>query len=137
MTFPLGSLYHGSKFAVEGLSEALSFEMAEIGVKVKIVEPGGIKTEFADVTGRQLQKYYGNSAYDDQMKPFIDMMGADDGMMDRLTDVEVLGKVFVEAATSDKPKRRYVKGYGARPALFIRKWFGDGAYEFAIRRMAR
>src|SRR5215831_11835791 len=47
ITFPLGTLYHGSKFAVEGLSEALSFEMETIGVKVKIVEPGAIKTDFA------------------------------------------------------------------------------------------
>ncbi|MGK0387971.1 MAG: NAD(P)-dependent dehydrogenase (short-subunit alcohol dehydrogenase family) [Maribacter sp.] len=46
MTFPLGALYHGTKFAVEGISEALSFEMGEIGVKVKIVEPGMIATDF-------------------------------------------------------------------------------------------
>ncbi|MEO1522144.1 MAG: SDR family oxidoreductase, partial [Cyanobacteria bacterium J06633_2] len=46
MTFPLGTLYHGSKFAVEGLSEALSFEMEAIGVKVKVVEPGMIRTDF-------------------------------------------------------------------------------------------
>ena len=102
-----------------------------------MIEPGGIKTEFADVVGKQLEQYYGDSAYDDQMKPFIDMMDSDDGMMDRLTEPEVLGKVFVEAATTDKPKRRYVSGYGARPALFVRKWFGDGAYEFVLNRMAR
>ena len=46
MTFPLDSLYHGTKFAVEGISEALSFEMARIGVKVKIVKPGMIVTDF-------------------------------------------------------------------------------------------
>ena len=46
MTFPLGTLYHGSKFAVEGLSESLHFELAAFGVKVKIIEPGMIKTDF-------------------------------------------------------------------------------------------
>lgn len=46
MTFALGALYHGTKFAVEGISESLSYEMAEIGVKVKIVEPGFIATDF-------------------------------------------------------------------------------------------
>ena len=46
MTFPLGSLYHGTKVAVEGISEALSFEMEQIGVKVKIVEPEMIATDF-------------------------------------------------------------------------------------------
>lgn len=39
ITFPLGALYHGTKFAVEGISEALHFEMATIGVKVKMIEP--------------------------------------------------------------------------------------------------
>lgn len=47
MTFPLGSLYHGTKFAVEGISEALHYEMEAIGVKVKIVEPGMVNTDFA------------------------------------------------------------------------------------------
>jgi len=47
MTFPLGTLYHGTKFAVEGLSEALHYELAAFGVKVKIVEPGMIKTDFS------------------------------------------------------------------------------------------
>lgn len=46
MTFPLGALYHGSKFAVEGLSESLHYELAAFGVKVKIIEPGLIKTDF-------------------------------------------------------------------------------------------
>ncbi|MGK0447989.1 MAG: NADP-dependent 3-hydroxy acid dehydrogenase YdfG, partial [Polaribacter sp.] len=46
MTFALGSLYHGTKFAVEGISESLHYEMKEIGVKVKIVEPGMIATDF-------------------------------------------------------------------------------------------
>ena len=42
-------------------------------------------------------------------------------------------KVFVEAATTDKPRRRYVKGMLARPALFVRRWLGDGVYEFMLR----
>lgn len=46
MSFALGSLYHGTKFAVEGISESLHYEMEEIGVKVKIVEPGFIATDF-------------------------------------------------------------------------------------------
>ena len=53
--------------------------------------------------------------------------------MDRGTDAKVLAKVFVEAATTDKPRRRYVKGMLARPALFVRRWLGDGVYEFMLR----
>lgn len=46
MTFPLGTLYHGTKFAVEGLSEALHYELEAFGVRVRIVEPGMIATDF-------------------------------------------------------------------------------------------
>lgn len=46
MTYPLGALYHGTKFAVEGISESLHFELEAAGVKVKIVEPGMIATDF-------------------------------------------------------------------------------------------
>lgn len=46
MTFPLGALYHGTKFAVEGLSEALHYELEPFGVRVRIVEPGMIATDF-------------------------------------------------------------------------------------------
>ncbi len=46
MTFPLWALYHGTKFAVEGLSEALHYELEAFGVRVRIVEPGMIATDF-------------------------------------------------------------------------------------------
>ena len=46
MTFPLGTLYHGTKFAVEGLSEALHYELEPFGVRVRIVEPGMVATDF-------------------------------------------------------------------------------------------
>ena len=45
MAFPLGALYHGTKFAVEGISESLSYEVAQFGGKVKLVEPGAIATD--------------------------------------------------------------------------------------------
>lgn len=47
LTFPFGSLYHGTKFAVEGISESLNFEVSAFGGKVKIVEPGATATDFA------------------------------------------------------------------------------------------
>ena len=102
---PLGAWYHATKHALEGWSDCLRIETAPFGIQVVVVEPGGIKTEFGDVVGQQLQKYYGHSAYDDQMKPFVDMMGDESSTMDRMTEPEVLGRVFLEAATTRKPKR--------------------------------
>jgi len=51
----------------------------------------------------------------------------------QLTRPEVIGKVILKAVTARNPKRRYVKGFGAKPSLFIRKWFGDGVYELVVK----
>ncbi|MBS0485024.1 MAG: SDR family oxidoreductase [Proteobacteria bacterium] len=46
ITFPLYSIYHASKWAVEGFSESLQYEVKDFGIKIKIIEPGPIKTDF-------------------------------------------------------------------------------------------
>jgi NAD(P)-dependent dehydrogenase (short-subunit alcohol dehydrogenase family) len=46
VTFPLYSVYHGTKWAVEGFSESLAFELRPFGIRVRLVEPGKIKTDF-------------------------------------------------------------------------------------------
>lgn len=46
LAFPLATSYHASKWAVDGLSEALRYELQPFGIRVKIIEPGGIKTDF-------------------------------------------------------------------------------------------
>lgn len=47
ISFPLGTLYHGTKFAVEGISESLNYEVAPFGGQVKIIEPGMVSTDFS------------------------------------------------------------------------------------------
>jgi NADP-dependent 3-hydroxy acid dehydrogenase YdfG len=44
--FPMTASYHGTKWAVEGISEAMRFELEPLGIRIKIIEPGGIKTNF-------------------------------------------------------------------------------------------
>ena len=76
MTFPLGTLYHGTKFAVEGMSESLHYELETVGIKVKIVEPGMIATEFS---GRSFD--FANDPAMDEYQPivgtFMGAMGSD------------------------------------------------------------
>ncbi|MGF1662261.1 MAG: SDR family oxidoreductase [Kineosporiaceae bacterium] len=48
LAFPFGAAYHGTKWAVEGLSDALRFELRPHGVRVRVVEPGAIRTDFYD-----------------------------------------------------------------------------------------
>ena len=47
---PLGGWYHASKYSVEALSDAMRMELAPHGVRVAIIEPGAIRTEFGDIT---------------------------------------------------------------------------------------
>ena len=128
---PFGSWYHATKHALEGWSDCLRLEAAPFNIQVVLVQPGLIRTDFGDVAAEQLRKY-GDGAYRAQVAPLLKMR--DDGrVQDRGTKAEVLAEVFVEAATTDKPRRRYVKGMLGRPALFVRKWFGDGIYELTLR----
>lgn len=62
ITFPLYSAYHGTKWAVEGFSEALSHELVEFNIRVKIIEPGTIKTDFYEAL--VIAKKQGLTVYD-------------------------------------------------------------------------
>src|SRR5476649_1549613 len=67
VTFPFSSLYHATKFAVEGLTESVQYELNPLGIRLKIVEPGGYKTEFA---GRSMALFGVNGLED--YKPAFD-----------------------------------------------------------------
>lgn len=83
MTFPLGALYHGTKFAVEGISEAMSYELAAAGIRTKIIEPGGVKTDF------------GGRSFD---------FTNDENMTAYQPVVQALFKAFEGAMTASEPK---------------------------------
>ncbi|MDE2662400.1 MAG: oxidoreductase [Gemmatimonadota bacterium] len=133
---PFGAWYVATKHALEGWSDCLRLETAPFNIQVVLVEPGAIKTEFFDVTRARLNEYYDGTAYKAQFEPFFRMFD-DPKARDRSTAALVLAEVLLEAATTPNPRRRYVKGSMAWPALFIRKWLGDGPYEFLLRRAFR
>ena len=124
MTFPLGTLYHGTKFAVEGLSEALSWEMEAIGVKVKIVEPGAIKTDFA---GRSfdLSNDEGMVEYQPLVKRLTAILG---DLMSMASDPSVVAKVIYEAATDGTNQLRYTAGEDAKVLMANRKSADDATF---------
>ncbi|MYB04530.1 MAG: SDR family NAD(P)-dependent oxidoreductase [Acidimicrobiaceae bacterium] len=134
---PFGAWYHATKHALEGWSDCLRLETAPFNIDVVVIEPGLIKTDFGQVAAERMTGYgIDDSAYRAQLEPLL-RMRENPRVTDRGTDAKVLAKVFAEAATTAKPRRRYVKGMLARPALAVRKWFGDGVYEFILRRASR
>ena len=122
VTFPLGSLYHGTKFAVEGLSEAMSFEMECIGVKVKLIEPGVIKTDF---TSRSFD-FSNNEA----LEEYQSIVGKFSGQTERgaASDARVVAEVIYRAATDGTSQLRYTAGEDAKHILAKRKAEDDGTF---------
>ena len=125
---PLGAWYHATKHAVEGWSDSLRLEVKAFGIDVVVVEPGGIKTAWGSIAADNLKKTSGNGAYANFANKVAETMKkAYSGK--QLTSVDVLGKTIADAATDKNPKTRYVKGYMAKPAIAIRKWFGDKIFD--------
>lgn len=133
---PLGAWYHATKHAVEGWSDCLRLETKEFGIDVVVVEPGGIKTDWGTIAADNLKKTSGNGAYAGFANKVADNM-AEMYTSNQLTHVDVLGKEIAKAASVSKPKKRYVKGYMAKPAIFMRKWFGDGIFDKMIMSQMR
>lgn len=110
MTFPLGSLYHGTKFAVEGITEALNYELSLIGAKVKIVEPGAIATEFA---GRSFdfQASEDLTEYQSLVNNLWDAFGS---ILENASPASLVAEVIYEAATDGSDQIRYTAGEDAK-----------------------
>jgi short-subunit dehydrogenase len=126
---PLGSWYHATKFAVEGLSDSLRLELKPFGVEVVIVEPGAIRTEWAAIAADKLEKTSGSTAYADQARTVGAILRSMDTHPRRATEPSVVGKIIATAATAKRPRTRYVTGFAARPLLMARRVLPDRAFD--------
>lgn len=129
MTFPLGSLYHGTKFAVEGISEALSYELESIGIKVKIVEPGAIATDFG---GRSFD--FTNDESMAEYQPIVQklMAGFQTGLSNA-SEAIVVAEVIFNAVTDGTDQLRYRAGADAEQYLNQRKAADDATFIGGIK----
>ena len=123
---PFGAWYHATKFALEGWSDCLRIELKPFGIDVVIVEPGGIQTEWGDIAMENLNKVSGNGPYAPLVNKVISASGKN---KDKLTEVSVLGEEIAKAASTKKPKTRYLKGFLAKPLVTMRKWLGDSTFD--------
>lgn len=127
ITFPFCSLYHATKFAVEGLTESLQYELNPVGIRVKIIEPGGYKTEFA---GRSM-RVFGVGGIDGYQGSWDRFMGrlAQWEMSENLR--EVADAVYA-AATDETEKLRYPVGHDAQQLLDVRAQTDDISFKKMI-----
>lgn len=114
ITVPFSSIYHATKWALEGWSESLSFELKQFGIGLKIVAPGGMKTDFFTRSfhvGR-------HQAYDKLVDKVISII-TDPELMKTYSTPEQIAQVVYEAATDGKDQIRYVAGEDAMSNLCI------------------
>ncbi|MDF7813884.1 SDR family oxidoreductase [Hymenobacter sp. YC55] len=129
MTLPFGSLYHGSKFAVEGVTEALQYELAPLGIRVKLVEPGAIKTDFA---GRSMA--FNNELGLTEYQPLLESaMAAYGKLMGTSSEPERIAEVVYAAATDETDTLRYIAGEDALQMLAARAAASDEEYFAQVR----
>lgn len=124
MTFPLGTLYHGTKFAVEGLSEALHYELEPMGVKMKIIEPGMINTDFSgrsfDFTNDESMEEY-QSVVQGLFNAWGDTRGTG-------SEPIIVAQVIYDAVTDGTSQLRYTAGDDAKEIIANRKALDDDTF---------
>src|SRR5215469_14900324 len=127
VAFPFNSIYHATKWAIEGWSESMAFELNQFGIGIKTVEPGGIRTDFFSRsldTGR-------HPAYDALIDKFMGMI-TDPKQMATYSTPEQIAEVVYEAATDGKDQLRYVAGADAKTMYETRMQLGDEAFRKAM-----
>ena len=129
VTSPLGTVYHGTKFAVEGLSEALHYELAPLGVRVKIIEPGMVKTDFA---GRSFD--FSNDLTLSEYQPVVQsLMSAMGPMAETASPPELVAEVIFKATTDGTDQLRYEAGADAVQLLAGRRATDDATFLAGIK----
>jgi NAD(P)-dependent dehydrogenase (short-subunit alcohol dehydrogenase family) len=129
MTWPLYSLYHGTKWAVEGFSESLQYELRPFNIRVKIIEPGSIKTDFWGRSQEVLVKK-GLDVYEEYVNtvvPNLQKSGA------HAPEPDIVASVVYKAANDNSWQLRYQAGAGAAISMFLRRIFPTRWFNAVVR----
>jgi NAD(P)-dependent dehydrogenase (short-subunit alcohol dehydrogenase family) len=116
--FPLYSIYNSTKWAVEGFSEALQFELKSHNIRVKTIEPGVIKTDFYDRSLDRSEDLVENDPYADILRRAQKSFG--EGGMASGSEPIVVAKAIFHAATDGSRRLRYPVGSDAKLVNFLR-----------------
>jgi NAD(P)-dependent dehydrogenase (short-subunit alcohol dehydrogenase family) len=125
---PITSAYVSTKFAIEGLSESVAYELEPFGIKMVLVEPGFIKTEIGDnrVTAKKSQDT--NSPYSQLMQHMISYIGH----VPR-SPPDVVAKAVLKAVTSENPSLRYLAGKDAEGWIEEKRSMSDEEFHKMVK----
>lgn len=132
--FPLYSLYNSTKWAVEGFSEALHYELKPLNIRVKLIEPGVIKTDFYE---RSLVTT-DNFGWAEPYGAIIQRGKKWDSEHAMRTGAEpsLVARVIYKAATDKNGRLRYLVGTDAHQAAFLRRLLPEGLFYRLFEKVA-
>jgi NAD(P)-dependent dehydrogenase (short-subunit alcohol dehydrogenase family) len=131
IAIPLSSSYHGSKFALEGLSESIQYELEPFGIKVILIEPGAVGSNF----WRNIKIAKSSSDSDSPYTQFGNkILKAYKEMEQNTISPSVVAKTILDAITSNNPQLRYVVGEDAAKTLEARKNMPDNEFGDLIKK---
>ncbi len=119
MAFPFGGLYSTSKFALEGLSDALRMELAPFNIQVSVVEPGPVRTGFFEVANRNVAQAVKNPEETPYRAAFAKLKRLDQQVDRQAWDSERVADVIIRAMRDRRAKPRYVAATGGSILIFL------------------
>lgn len=129
---PLGAWYHATKFAVEGLSDSLRIELEPHGIRVVVIQPGAIRTEWNGISRRSAIERSGATAYAAQARALVRALEAAD-RSPGATGPEVVAATIAKAATARRPRTRYATPFSAKLIVGMRRMLPDRAFDLVLR----
>lgn len=130
---PLGAWYHATKFALEAISDCLRLELKPFGIDVVVIEPGGIKTEWAGIAAGKLRAVSSTGPYAPQGNAVADSLSSESNQR-RASAPELIARTISKAVQARRPKTRYAVGFGAKPLIFLREVLPDRTFDAVVRR---
>jgi NAD(P)-dependent dehydrogenase (short-subunit alcohol dehydrogenase family) len=129
VALPFSSLYSSTKFAVEGFSESLQYELEPFNIRVKLIEPGPIKTDFYS-RSQEIARKEGLTVYDHRHEPFLEFM--DKGGNDA-PDGSAVAQAIYDAITDDSKKLRYP--VNTKGLLGLRRILPEGLFRLLVKKI--
>jgi NAD(P)-dependent dehydrogenase (short-subunit alcohol dehydrogenase family) len=126
VAIPVSSAYVATKFALEGLSESMRYELKEFGINIIIIEPGVIRTNFVENMKTAGTRSRSESPYADLIGRTLKGFG---GLMDNSSPPKLVAEAILNAITSKEPEIRYVVGDDAKSIMKVRKSTSDKEFE--------
>lgn len=119
LAFPFAGLYSASKFALEGLSDVLRMELQPFNIKVSVIEPGAVSTNFFAVAAQVVEKTVGNRENTVYRAAFERLKSLEARTSDRAWTSERVAAVIVRALTANHPHPRYIAATGGNILIFM------------------